>query len=240
MDYENAQNEINDMTREEFIDVLPELTQGYQAPDEANERIRHIDLLMMVGGTGVGKTSIIKRLGVPFVVTDTTRAIRPSEINGLDYFFRTDYKQLANEIKERKFVQVMVYPTGDFYGTRISAYPEVGYAVFAVVSNLISGFRQMGFNETTTAFVTPPSFLEWMDRLGKSGMERDQLEKRLAEAHSSYKFALNDPDTFFILNDKLEHAVLQTKALLAGKHDTEREATGRKAAEEIFEKLSFA
>lgn len=228
------------MTREEFIDILPELSKDYKIPAEAKERIGHIDLLMMVGGTGVGKTSIIKRLGIPFVVTDTTRPIRPSEINGLDYFFRTDYEQLASEIKERKFVQVIVYPTGDFYGTRISAYPEVGYAVFAVVSSIVPEFRQMGFNDTTTAFITPPSFLDWMGRLDKSGLERNQLEKRLAEAHRSYEFALKDSETSFILNDELDHAVQQTKMLLAGRHDTEREARGRKAAEEIFEKLSFA
>lgn len=228
------------MTREDFISALPELTQGFQTSTEAKQRIGHIDLLMMVGGTGVGKTSVIKRLGIPFVVTDTTRSIRPSEINGLDYFFRTDYDQLADEIKNRKFVQVMLYPTGDFYGTRISAYPEVGYAVFAVVSNLVPGFRQMGFNDTITAFVTPPSFIEWMDRLGKSGMERENLEKRLAEAYRSYEFALNDPETVFILNDQLDYAVQQTKMLLAGRHDTEREIKARKAAKEIFENLSFA
>jgi guanylate kinase len=228
------------MTREEFIKLLPELVKDYQAPAVVLSRIRNVDLLMMVGGTGVGKTSIIKQLGVPYVVTDTTRAIRPEEINGLDYFFRTDYGQLANEIKQRNFVQVNVFSTGDFYGTRSSAYPEVGFAAFAVVAEKVPLFRQLGFSDTITAFVTPPEFLEWMSRLDRNNVETDQLASRLAEAKRSFEFALSDSQTHFVLNDDLDKAVAQTKMLLAGTPDREREAKGRAAAELIYKELSFA
>jgi guanylate kinase len=228
------------MTREEFIKILPDLVKDYQAPAIVLSRIRNVDLLMMVGGTGVGKTSIIKQLGVPYVVTDTTRPIRPEEINGLDYFFRTDYEQLINEIKERNFVQTNVFSTGDFYGTRASAYPEVGFAVYAVVAEKIPQFRQLGFNDTITAFVTPPEFLEWMGRLDRNNVETEQLGARLSEAKKSYQFALQDNQTHFILNDDLDKAVEQTKMLLAGQVDREREAKARAAAELIHKELSFA
>lgn len=228
------------MTREDFLSGLPELVKGYQASAQVLAHIRNIDLLMIVGGTGVGKTSIIKRLGIPYVLSDTTRPIRPWEINGLDYFFRTDFDQLAQEIKERKFVQVNVFPTGDFYGTRASAYPELGYAVYAVVADKISEFRQLGFNDTICAFVTPPTFAEWMDRLNRSSMERDLMAKRFEEAHRSFSFALNDKDTHFILNDDLDTAVAQTNMLLGGKIDQDRETRARQAAEAIYRELSFA
>jgi guanylate kinase len=228
------------MTREEFIKLLPGLVKDYQAPAMVLSRIRNVDLLMMVGGTGVGKTSIIKQLGVPFVVTDTTRPIRPEEINGLDYFFRTDYEQLINEIKQRNFVQVNIFSTGDFYGTRASSYPEVGFAVYAVVAEKIPQFRQLGFQDTITAFVTPPEFLEWMGRLDRNNVERDQLANRLSEAKKSYQFALEDSQTHFILNDDLHKAVEQTKMLLAGQADRDREAKARAAAELIYKELSFA
>jgi guanylate kinase len=228
------------VTREEFINILPSLVKDYQAPALVLSRIRNVDLLMMVGGTGVGKTSIIKQLGVPYVVTDTTRPIRPEEINGLDYFFRTDYEQLINEIKQHNFVQVNVFSTGDFYGTRSSAYPEVGFAAFAVVAEKIAYFRQLGFNDTITAFVTPPEFLEWMGRLDRNNVETEQLGARLTEAKRSFQFALEDNQTHFILNDDLDKAVEQTKMLLAGTPDREREAKGRAAAELIYKELSFA
>jgi len=228
------------MTREDFIKVLPDLVKDYQIPAQIVSRIRNIDLLMVVGGTGVGKTVIIKRMGVPYVIADTTRPIRPEEINGSDYFFRTDYEQLIAEIKNRNFVQVAIGPAGDFYGTRASAYPEIGFAVYAVVSDVVPLFRQLGFNETICAFVTPPNFLEWMSRLDRHNVERDQLAGRLAEAKRSYEFALNDPQTHFILNDNLDKAVEQTKMLLAGTSDRDREARARQASQEIYQELSFA
>jgi guanylate kinase len=227
------------LIRDDFIKMLPDLIKDYQAQPEMLQRIGNIDLLMIVGATGVGKTAIIKRLGIPYVITDTTRPIRPDEINGSDYFFRTDYEQLIKEIKQRKFVQTNIFSTGDFYGTRGSAYPELGFAVYAIVSDRIGQFRELGFNETMSAFIVPPSFLEWMNRLDKHNVEKDQLAGRLEEAKRSFKFALNDLQTHFILNDELGLAVAQTKALLGGSSDTAREEKARAAAEAIYKELSF-
>src|SRR6266404_2100083 len=215
------------MTREDFIKALPDLVKEYQPLPEVLALIGSIDLLMIIEATGVGKTAIIKRLGIPYVVTDTTRPIRPEEINGSDYFFRTDYEQLISEIRERKFVQVNIFSTGDFYGTRASAYPEVGLAVYAVVSNLIPQMRELGFSETTSAFIVPPTFLEWMDRMDRHDVEKDQLAQRLQEAKRSFNFALNDSQTHLIYNENLNKAVEQTKALINGQPDPEREAQAR-------------
>ncbi|MGH7195153.1 MAG: hypothetical protein ACREJM_16690, partial [Candidatus Saccharimonadales bacterium] len=98
---------------------------------------------------------------------------------------------------------------------------------------------QMGFNETTTAFIVPPTFLEWMDRMDRHNVEKDQLAGRLEEAKRSFNFALNDLQTHFILNDNLALAVAQTKALLTGTSDTAREEKARAAAQQIDKELSF-
>jgi guanylate kinase len=227
------------MTRDDFIQILPDLIKDYQPLPEVQTLIGNIDLLMIIGATGVGKTAIIKRLGVPYVVTDTTRPIRPDEINGSDYFFRTDYEQLISEIKNRDFVQIAIGPAGDFYGTRASSYPEVGLAVYAIVADVIPQFRELGFGETTSAFIVPPTFSEWMDRMDRHGVERDQLQKRLKEAQRSFNFALNDQQTHFIYNENLNKAVEQTKALINGESDPEREAQARQAAQAIYQELSF-
>jgi guanylate kinase len=228
------------MTREEFLNQLPELVKDYGPLPEVQARISNVDLLMLVGATGVGKTSIMKRLNIPFVITDTTRSIRPDEIDGSDYNFRTDYDQVAAEIKARKFVQVNVFPTGDFYATKASAFPGLGFAVYAVVADKIPQLRQIGFNETITAFITPPNFLEWMSRIDRHNSESDQLAQRLDEAKRSFEFALNDKETHFILNDDLDMAVHQTEMLLNGKTDSARESTARQSAEQIFKELTFA
>ncbi|HET7528725.1 MAG TPA: hypothetical protein VFJ84_00655 [Candidatus Saccharimonadales bacterium] len=227
------------MTREEFIKLLPELVKDYQAPAQTLARISDVDLLMVVGASGVGKTSIIKRLEMPYVPTDTTRPKRPEEVEGLDYFFRTDYQQVADDIKNRQFVQIAVGPTGDFYGTRASLYPELGLAVLGVLAESVPLLRTLGFSETMTIYITPPTFLEWMDRLGRISFERDQLLGRLKESKQSFNFALNDPQTHFILNDKLEDAVHQIKKLLNGEVERDREARARQEAQTITRELSF-
>jgi len=228
------------MTREELNKMLPDLVRNYQAPPETIAQIGNVDLLMIIGPTGSGKTAIIKRLGMPFVPTDTTRPKRPDEIDGLDYFFRTDYEQIVSEIKNRQFVQIAIGPTGDFYATRANVYPRIGLAVYAVLADVIPQFRQLGFSETISAFITPPNFLEWMNRIDKNNIESDQLPKRLEEAKRSFNFALNDPGIHFILNDDLDKAVYQTKMLVNGKPNIEREAAGRAVAEQIFKELTFA
>ncbi len=228
------------MTREEFLTVLPGLVQSYQAPAQVLASISDVDLLMIVGATGVGKTSVIKRLGIPYVLADTTRSKRPNEIEGMDYLFHSDYDEIVTDIKNRQFVQIAVGPTGDFYGTRASLYPGVGLAVYAVVADVVPKFRTLGFNETTTAFITPPSFLEWMDRMDRNNVERDQLTMRIKEGKRSFNFALNDPETHFILNDEVDAAVHQTNVLINGKPDSDREAVARQAAQHIYEELTFA
>ncbi|HET7827528.1 MAG TPA: hypothetical protein VFK97_01530 [Candidatus Saccharimonadales bacterium] len=228
------------MTRDDFLKLLPELVKDYQPQPEALARIANVDLLMVVGATGVGKTSIIKRLDIPFVITDTTRPARPEEIDGSDYNFRTDYDQVVADVKARKFVQVAIGPAGDFYATQAIAYPEVGFAVYAIVSDVIPQFRRLGFNEVISAFITPPDFLEWMSRIDRHNNESDQLAQRLDEAKRSFNFALNDKLTHFILNDDLDMAVRQTEMLLNGKTDSVRESQARQSAERIYKELTFA
>lgn len=228
------------MTRDDFIKALPGLAENYQAPAQVLARISDVDLLMVVGASGVGKTSIIKRLGIPFVPTDTTRPKRPGEVDGLDYFFHDDYSRLLDDINDRQFAQIAIGPTGDFYGTRASLYPQLGLAVLGVLAEEVPRFRSLGFNETQTVYITPPSFLEWMDRLGRISFDRDQLLGRLKESKRSYNFALSDPHTHFVLNDSLEAAIHQVSLLLNGKIEPERESRAREEAQRISEELTFA
>ncbi|HEX4774221.1 MAG TPA: hypothetical protein VH234_01770, partial [Candidatus Saccharimonadales bacterium] len=85
----------------------------------------------------------------------------------------------------------------------------------------------------------PPTFSEWMARMDRHNVERDQLQNRLKEAKRSFDFALNDQQTHFIYNENLNKAVDQTKALINGESDPEREAQARQAAQAIYQELSF-
>lgn len=225
------------MTREEFLQSFPAFFKDYQPSQESLARISNVCLLIVVGPSGVGKSSVIDRLGLKYVPIDVTRARRPEEQEGVDMFFRQDYDQLLTEIKSAKFLQFVVGVSGDFYGTRASSYPSGGWAVMPILADVVPSFRRMGFKQTLSVFITPPSYEEWMRRLKHHPITEGQLARRLDEAKRSLEFSLNDNQMHFILNDDLDAAVDQAKGLLAGKIDSRREARAKEIARDLLTRL---
>lgn len=75
---------------------------------------QHLPLLIVISGpSGVGKDTVIQRLKerafkMHFVVTVTSRAVRPKEVNGVDYWFvsKEEFQQMidADELLEHAMV----------------------------------------------------------------------------------------------------------------------------------------
>lgn len=211
------------MTREVFRKQLPQLVKNYSPAPDVSKLIGNIRLLMVIGPSGAGKTTLIQESGLPFVASDTTREPRPQEREGIDFYFRSDYDKVIQDIKSGRFVQVAVGASGDFYSTKATSYPQSGFAAMPVLADVIPIFRRLGFANTISVFITPPSYQEWMRRMNTHKMSKDQLAKRLSEAKRSFKFALHDQKTHFILNDEIPAATYQLKELIKGKIDAERE-----------------
>jgi guanylate kinase len=226
------------MTKEEFLRILPSLVSGYRAAPDVLDRIAKVNLVMVIGPSGVGKTSLIEASGLPFVPSDTTREPRASEQEGIDFYFRKDYDQLVKDIKTGRFVQIVVGVAGDLYSTKGTSYPASGVAVMPVLAEVIHVFRSLGFAHTTSVFICPPSYKEWMRRLNTHKVTKEQLAKRLNEAKKSFKFGLADQEVHFIINDDLEVAVEQLKHLISGKTDESREQNGRDVAVSLLSVLS--
>jgi len=225
------------MDRQEFLAQLPKLVAGYKPASDVIERIKRIKVLMLVGPSGVGKTTLINNLGLKYVLSDNTRDPRPGELEGRDFFFRTDYDMVAEEIRRGRFVQIAVDSGGDLKATKAGSYPDQGNVVMAVVADVVPIFRQLGFAGTLTAFITPPSFAEWMQRMQGHNLSQEQFNKRIDEAKRSFDFALRDSDVHFILSDTIEQATDQLKQLVSGRPDTERETVARAAANSINAQL---
>jgi guanylate kinase len=226
------------MTREEFLKQLPELVRNYQPASDVASHIKNLDLLMIIGPSGVGKTAIINRLNLQYIPSDTTRLPRSGEKEGIDFFFRQDYDQIIDEIKNGRYVQVAVDSGGDLKATRDSTYPQTGIAVMAVIASVVPNFRQLGFRKTMSVFITPPSFEEWMQRLDVQNFLQNnrRLDSRKLR---SFEFALNDKEVHLILNDDIQDAVNQTKNVLEGIIDREREAETRSLAEFLLGNVGF-
>ena len=73
---------------------------------------------MISGPSGVGKDTVIKKLretheGLHFIVTVTSREMRPAEIHGKDYFFvsKEEFLEMVekNELLEHALVHTRIF-----------------------------------------------------------------------------------------------------------------------------------
>jgi guanylate kinase len=228
------------VTREEFLQQLPELVKNYKPATDVVKHVADLNLLMVVGPSGSGKTTLMRKIGLRYVVPETTRAPRANEQEGVDFVFRTDYSRIVEDIKNGQYVQVVVDSGGDLKATRSDAYPKGGDVMMAVVAEAVPAFRQLGFKNTISAFITPPSYSEWQTRIGAHHLSKDQEIKRLEEAERSLIFALSDDQMHFILNDEVESAADQLKKLFEGQVDIARETEAKEKAQYLLSQSKIA
>jgi guanylate kinase len=224
------------MEKKDFILWVRNLQVGYRPSDEVVSRIAQVDLIALVGPTGVGKSTLMDQLDMPDVLSDVTRDPRPGEKNGKNYHFKNDYLKIIYEIKSGNYVQFLIEPNGEFYGTHIKAYPESGPCCMAVVSSEIDHCISLGFRSLTSFYVMPPSYIEWMRRIG--GVRAKDLLSRIGEARQSLLDAVKREDYHFVLNDTLELAVKDIKDTLNGSEvNQHRVQLARGTADILLERI---
>lgn len=79
----------------------------------------NISLVVFQGPSASGKTTLQAVLGLPRIVTWTSRAPRQGEIDGVDYHF-TERKTLEQMMNEGKMLETSEY-RGHLYGTSLSS-----------------------------------------------------------------------------------------------------------------------
>lgn len=191
------------MNKSEFIVKAKKLYDGYQPSSAVKERLSNLELIAVVGITGVGKSTIIDKSGIPLVLSDMTRAPRKGEKNGVDVWFREDYEQLLEEIEDGYFAQFLVGHTGEFYGTKYSAYPEGGLCTMPIITSALYNFERLGFKSIKIVYILPPSYDEWLKRT-RAHHDTD-IQKRFVEAVESLEYAIQH-DLHFIVNDDIDSA----------------------------------
>lgn len=180
-------------------------------------------LIVLTAPSGAGKTTIAHRVraavpGLRFSISATTRAPRPGEQDGVDYFFLSD-ADFAAEIAAGAFVEYEeVYP-GRFYGTlrreleRLAERPEhTGVLLDLDVKGAMSVKRLYG-DRARTLFIQPPSLAALAERLHARGTETEENRAaRLARAALELQYA--PACDAVVVNDDLETAVAETVALV--------------------------
>ena len=176
-------------------------------------------LIVFTGTSGSGKTTIAAAIlaQLPFfkrVVTCTTRAMRPGEINDIDYHFisKEKFEQL---VKQDAFLEhANVY--GNYSGplkSEVEGILAEGKSVLLVVDVQGALTIKSKFPACVTIFFKTPTLEILRERLAKRGTDsKEVIDNRMKVAQGELE--LEKKFDFSIVNDDLKTAIKETKEII--------------------------
>jgi guanylate kinase len=168
-------------------------------------------LLLIIGPTAVGKSSIIEKALEDFpqlvdLITYTTRKMRAGEFEGNPYHFVSEEK--FRELMAKGFFLETANVHGNLYGTprdQVDIAAAEGKCVIADVD--VQGAKKLIeiYPEAVTVFLMPPSIEALRERFIKRGITSEEdLAKRLDSARR--ELAQSKDFNHLIVNDRLDSA----------------------------------
>ncbi|GAB2274747.1 Guanylate kinase 3, chloroplastic [Dionaea muscipula] len=179
-------------------------------------------IIVISGPSGVGKDAVIKRLrevreNLHFVVTVTSRPMRPGEIDGRDYFFVSKEEFLSMVERDELLEYALVY--GDYKGIpkqQIREYMALGQDIVLRVD--IQGaatLRRILGNSAIFVFVVAESEYAMVNRLiDRKTESAESLLVRIATAREEVKHVKNFDYVVVNAHGKLDNAVKLVEAII--------------------------
>lgn len=182
-------------------------------------------LIVISGPSAVGKDTVVDRMktrGLPFhfVVTATTRAPRPGEVHGVDYFFYSK-EEFAEMIEKDQLIEyAFVY--NDYKGIPKSQVEQAIASGKDVVMRVdVQGAATVRslYPEAVLIFLTTENESEMVTRLeARSSESPDELKLRIATARKELQ-RVHEFDYVVVNRDtELEKAVDQIEAIIEAEH----------------------
>ncbi len=177
-------------------------------------------LFIVSAPSGAGKTSLIRALtnqlsDVVVSISHTTRAIRPGEIEGKDYFFIT-VETFTSMIERGEFLEyAKVFD--NFYGTSQSSVQrqlDQGLKVILEIDWQGAAQVRTRIKDTMSIFILPPSKAELENRLRNRAQDSNEIiSRRMRDAKS--EISHYEEFDFIILNDKFDSALQELVTLFS-------------------------
>ena len=177
-------------------------------------------LIVISGASGTGKGTVCKKIlndlpEVAYSISATTRAPRPGEVDGKEYYF-LDVDEFKSWIADGKFLEYAeVY--GNFYGTPLNKIEErLNRGEDILLEIDVQGALNVKKKcpEGIYIFLLPPSLEELKRRIEGRGTETpESLSRRLKNAVAEIK--IGTEYDYVVVNDTIDNAVAQIKSIIA-------------------------
>ena len=180
-------------------------------------------LIVISGPSGVGKSTVVSRAisdrkDVCFSTSVTTRAARPGEVDGRDYFF-IDRARFQQMVEQNELLEYAEY-VSNFYGTpRAFVEQMLSEGMNVLLDIEVQGARQVKqkMPEAVMIFIAPPSLAVLEQRLRGRGTDTEEaIAGRLERARQEFHEA--DFYDYLIVNDDLDTAAHALNAIIDASH----------------------
>lgn len=175
-------------------------------------------LYIISAPSGAGKTSLVKALidAMPQVrvsVSHTTRAMRPGEVEGVNYHF-VNHQQFLQMLERREFLEhAEVF--GNLYGTSQRWLEQTLAEGFDLILEIDwQGAQQVRrlMPQAQSIFILPPSQEALRQRLTNRGQDSDEIiERRMREAVNEMSHYVEYD--YLVINDDFAHALEDLKSI---------------------------
>lgn len=189
-------------------------------------------MLVLSSPSGAGKTALSRALlerdgNLTLSVSATTRAKRPGEVDGKDYFFTdpVDFNIMVNRGQFLEHAKVF----GHYYGTP-SAQVEASLAsgrdlLFDIDWQGTQTLRQRAGDDLASVFILPPSTRELEARL-KSRAQDSAAVVATRMARASEEISHWAEYDYLVINDDFERCLANLMAILAAERLKRSRQTG--------------
>lgn len=177
------------------------------------------NLIVIAAPSGAGKTSLVRALSesvesLRISVSHTTRAVRPNEVHGQDYFFVTP-AVFAEMIENNAFLEHATVFHHSYGTSRAWVLEQLANGMDVILEIDWQGARQIKqlFARAILIFILPPSLDALRDRLQSRGQDDAQtIIDRMQDAQNEMShFGEFD---YLVINDQFDAALLDLKHII--------------------------
>ena len=168
-------------------------------------------LFVISGASGVGKSTVLKKVmetrdDLSFSVSATTRAPRPDEVDGKNYYF-VSKKQFEDMIAADAFVEYDDHMK-NFYGTpraQLEEKLEIGHVILDVEPVGAFNVRRQR-PDAVLIFIAPPSMEELERRLRSRG-DTDEAQIKVRLERAKWEMEQSVKYDYIVINDRVDTCV---------------------------------